>query len=85
MFDVGPSFSDGLFLAIDAHLVGLVALSLFVLLDLLSLVDLALLLRTIYAVMAGREPRITQTCVQVVVEAVGPVALPLLLGNIIPS
>jgi hypothetical protein len=44
LFDVGPSFSDGLFCAIVAHLVGLVALSLIVLLDDLAPVHLTLLL-----------------------------------------
>ena len=76
LFDVGPSFSDGLFHALDAHLVGLVALSLFVLLDHLGLVDLALMLGTIYAVMAGHEPCIAQTFFPVVVEATGHVAPP---------
>jgi hypothetical protein len=42
-------------------------------------------LGTIYEVIARREPRIAQTFVFVVVEAVGPVALPLLLASIIPG
>jgi hypothetical protein len=63
MFDVGLSFSNGLFRALIAHLVGLGALSLIILLDNLGLVDLALLLGTIYAVMAGHEPCIAQTLV----------------------
>jgi hypothetical protein len=53
-----------------------------VVLDHLGPVDLALLLGTIYAVMAGREPRFAQTFVLVVVEAARPMALPLLLGII---
>jgi hypothetical protein len=34
----------------------------------------------VYAGMAGCEPRIAKTCVLIVGEADGPVALPLLLG-----
>jgi hypothetical protein len=69
LFDVGPSFSDGLFHGFAGHLVGLVVLSVFVLLDHLGSTDFALLLGTIYAVIASHEPRIAQTFVLVVVEA----------------
>jgi hypothetical protein len=54
LFDVVPSFSDGLFRATALHLVGRVTLSLFVLFDHLGLVDLNLLMGNIYAVIAGR-------------------------------
>jgi hypothetical protein len=62
LFDVVPYFFDGLFRAFATHLVRLVTLSLFVLLDHLGPVDLALLMGTIYAVMVGREPHIEHIC-----------------------
>jgi hypothetical protein len=54
LFDVVLSFSDGLFRAFAAHLVGFVVLSLFILLDYLGPTDLALLLGTIHVVIVGR-------------------------------
>jgi hypothetical protein len=81
LFDVGPSFSDGLLCAIDAHLVWLVKLSLMLILDHLAPVHLALLMGIVYAGMAGCEPRIAQTFVLVVGEAYGPVAPPFFLAS----
>jgi hypothetical protein len=52
-----------------------------VLLDHLAPVYLDLLLGTIYAVMAGCEPRIAETFVRIVGEAGGPMALPFFLAS----
>jgi hypothetical protein len=76
LLDVVQSLSDGLFRARDLHLVGLVTLSLMVVLDHFGPIYLALLLGTIYAIMAGHEPSFAQTLVLVIVEAARPVALP---------
>jgi hypothetical protein len=79
LFDVVSSFSDGLFRARVFHLVWRVTSSLMVLLDHLGPVHLALLLGFINAVMVGRQPRVAQILVLVVVEVADPVAPPFFL------
>ena len=83
LFDVVPSFSEGLFRARAWDVVGWVHLRLVVLLHDLSPVHLALLLGAIDAVMACCQPRVAQTLVLVVDESLCPVALPLLLCSIV--